>query len=45
MRMVKYKDNGNLDKEETSSNNTYDAFDAFDSARLALKMFEMGERK
>ena len=37
MRMARYKENGNLDKDETS-NNTYDAID---SARLALKMFEM----
>jgi hypothetical protein len=39
--MAKFKDNGNLDKSETS-NNTYDVFD---SARLALKMFEMSERR
>jgi hypothetical protein len=37
MRMARYKENGNLDKDETSSN----TYDAFDSARLALKMFEM----
>lgn len=30
-----YKDNGNLDKDETSGN----TFDIFDSTRLALKMF------
>ena len=41
MRVAKYKDDGNLDKDETS-NNTYDVFD---STRLALKMFEMGERR
>jgi hypothetical protein len=41
MRMAKFKDNGNLDKAETS-NNTYDVFD---STRLPLKMFEMSERK
>lgn len=40
MRTAKFKDNGNLDKDETS-NNTYDAFD---SARLALMMFPLGER-
>ena len=40
MRMARFKDNGNLDKEETSNN----TFDVFDSTRLALKMFEMGER-
>ena len=39
MRMAKFKDSGNLDKGETS-NNTYDVFD---SARLALKMFEMNQ--
>ncbi len=37
MRMARYRENGNTDKDETS-NNTYDAFD---SARLVLKMFEM----
>ena len=37
MRTAKFKDNGNLDKAETS-NNTYDVFD---SARLALKNFEV----
>jgi hypothetical protein len=42
MRMAKFKDNGNLDKNETTSNNTYDVFD---SCRLALKMYEMGERR
>jgi hypothetical protein len=41
MRIAKLKDNGNLDKGETS-NNTYDSID---SARLALKIFEMGERR
>jgi len=41
-RMAHFKDNGNLDKNETSSNNTYDVFD---SARLALKMFEMGSKR
>lgn len=40
MRQARFKDNGNLDKEETSNN----TFDVFDSTRLALKMFEMGER-
>lgn len=35
--MARFKDNGNLDKAETS-NNTYDVFD---SERLTLKMFEM----
>ena len=38
MRMAKFKDNGNLDKEETTSNNTYDVFDA---VRLALKSFSV----
>jgi len=42
MRQARYQDNGNLDKSETNNNNTYDAFD---SCRLALKMYEMGERK
>ena len=37
MRTAKFKDNGNLDKTETT-NNTYDVFD---SARLALKNFEI----
>ena len=37
MRMARYKENGNLDKDETSGN----TYDSFDSARLALKMFEM----
>jgi hypothetical protein len=37
MRMSKAKENGNLDKEETS-NTTYDVLD---SCRLALKMFDM----
>jgi hypothetical protein len=37
MRTARYKENGNLDKDETSSN----TYDAFDSSRLALKMFEM----
>jgi len=41
MRMAKFKDNGNLDKGETTSNTC----DVFDSCRLALKMFEMGERR
>jgi hypothetical protein len=41
MRMARFKDNGNLDKAETS-NNTYDVFD---STRLALKMFEMGRKR
>ncbi|HJY10219.1 MAG TPA: hypothetical protein VJ250_04670 [Nitrososphaeraceae archaeon] len=35
--MAKLKDNGNLDKDLTGSN----TYDDFDSARLALKMFEM----
>jgi len=38
MRMARFKDNGNLDKDETGSNNTYDCFD---STRLALKQFYM----
>ena len=41
MRMAKFKDNGNLDKEDTTSNNTYDVFD---STRLALRMFEKGAK-
>jgi len=36
MRMARFKDNGNLDKDETD--NTYDCFD---STRLALKQFYM----
>ncbi|HEY9399360.1 MAG TPA: hypothetical protein VIP29_05650 [Nitrososphaeraceae archaeon] len=36
--MANFKDNGNLDKDETSGN----TYDAFDSARLALKMFCLG---
>jgi hypothetical protein len=40
MRQARFKDNGNLDKAETS-NNTYDVFD---STRLALKMFDIGSR-
>jgi hypothetical protein len=35
MRMGHFKDNGNLDKDETSGS----TFDSFDSTRLALKMF------
>jgi hypothetical protein len=41
MCMARYQDNGNLDKTETTTNNT---FDAFDSARLALMMLPLGER-
>lgn len=37
MRMARVKDNGNLDKEETSTS-TYDALDA---CRLAMRMFKM----
>jgi hypothetical protein len=40
MRMAKFKDNGNLDKDETSGK----TYDVFDSARLGLKMFDIGER-
>jgi len=39
-RMARAKDNGNLDKEETS-NSTYDALDA---CRLAMMLFEMPRR-
>lgn len=35
MRMTRFKDNENLEKDETSGN----TFDSFDSTRLALKMF------
>ncbi len=35
MRMARFKDNGNLEKDEMMGN----TFDAFDSTRLALKMF------
>ena len=42
MRTAKYQDNGNLDKSESGNISTYDVFD---STRLALKMFEMGERR
>ncbi len=35
MRMARLKDNGNLEKDEMVGN----TFDAFDSTRLALKMF------
>lgn len=35
MRVARFKDNGNLDKDDTSGN----TFDSFDSTRLALKMF------
>jgi len=35
MRVARFKDNGNLDKDETS----YNTFDIFDSTRLALNMF------
>jgi hypothetical protein len=41
MRTAKYKDNGNLDKAETSTS----TFDVFDSTRLALKMFELNIKK
>ena len=34
MRMASFKDNGNLDKEETSGN----TFDLFDATGCALKM-------
>jgi hypothetical protein len=40
MRMAKYKDNGNLDKDETAGN----TYDAFDSTRLALKMFPLSKK-
>ena len=42
MRMARYQDNGNLDKDQTTGNNTYDVFD---SARLALKMYQMGDKR
>jgi len=42
MRMARFKDNGNLEKDDTTANST---FDVFDSTRLALKMYEMGERR
>jgi len=42
MHHARFKDNGNLEKDETTANST---FDVFDSTRLALKMFEMGERR
>jgi hypothetical protein len=35
MRMARFKDNGNLDREETGGN----TFDSFDATRCALKMF------
>jgi hypothetical protein len=35
--MACFKQNGNLEKDETSGN----TYDVFDSARLALKMFEI----
>lgn len=35
MRMARYKDNGNLDKEETNDN----TFDSFDATRCALMQF------
>jgi hypothetical protein len=35
--MARFKENGNLEKDETSGN----TYDVFDSARLALKMFEI----
>jgi hypothetical protein len=41
MRMARFKDNGNLDKDETGNNNTYDIFDA---TRLALKMFPLAQK-
>ena len=41
MRMARFKDNGNLDKEETNDN----TFDAFDATRLALKMYYTGAKR
>ena len=41
MRMARFKDNGNLDKEETSDN----TFDAFDATRCALMPFHTGARR
>lgn len=35
MRMARYNDNENIEKDEISGN----TFDSFDSTRLALKMF------
>jgi hypothetical protein len=40
--MTRYQDNGNLDKDQTTGNNTYDVFD---SARLALKMYQMDGKR
>jgi hypothetical protein len=40
MRTARYKENGNLDKAETSDS----TFDTFDSARLALKMFPLAKK-
>ena len=42
MHQAKFNDKGNLDKTQTTSNSTYDAFDA---CRLALKDFEVGGRR
>jgi hypothetical protein len=40
MRMARFQDNANLDKSEIGDQ----TFDAFDSVRLALKMYELGEK-
>jgi hypothetical protein len=40
--MARFKDNDNLEKDDTTVNST---FDVIDSTRLALKMYEMGERR
>jgi hypothetical protein len=41
MRMCKFKDNGNLDKDDTGNDASYDLID---STRLALKMFPLAQK-
>jgi hypothetical protein len=41
MRSARYQDNGNLDKAEVGDQ----TFDVFDSTRLALMMYSMGEKR
>lgn len=41
MRMARFKDNGNLDKEETADN----TFDSFDATRLCLVPFHTGSKR
>jgi hypothetical protein len=42
MRQARFKDNGNLDKTETTTSST---FDLLDSTRLALSMFPLAKKR